>query len=160
MAQLTDVSVKIPSDRVGEFYELVGKWLSRASVAHVEPFDPQGSGLRSGIELQRTRPVDWTNSPDDLRLAEIVWSKFSAQAKGLFSTLIDHKDHKMSAVELAELLGFPNGMYSVAGILAWPVRHCSEVGRTLLCRCEEGAKGEGGKYWVEGEVAELFSTVR
>ena len=73
---MIDVTVKIPEERVGDFYELVGRWLSEEPVA-------------DEVTDTSTGPKGWTNSNDDLVLARSVWEKFSARAKAVFSLLMD-----------------------------------------------------------------------
>ena len=146
---MIDITVKIPEDRVGEFYELVGRWLAGAPLTATDAPDEAHSPA-----------VAWTNNQEDLVLAKVVWEKFSPRAKAMFSMLMDAPGQKFSAVQLAEALDIPNGMYGVAGVLAWPGRHCLAVGRTIPTQYEEGSKGEGSSYRIEPEVAELFNQVR
>lgn len=71
-----------------------------------------------------------------------------------------HPGHKVAGEDMAETLDIPNGKYGVAGVLAWPGRHSAAVGRVLPIRFEDGPVGEGGNYWVEQEVADLFRKAR
>lgn len=145
---MIDVTVKIPEERVGELYELVGRWLS---------------GGQPGEEVAETdaaTPRDWTNSDDDLVLARLVWDKFSPRAKALFSLLIDQPEQRVSGEELAATLDIPNGTSGVAGVLAWPARHCAAVNRVGPWWWEYGPEGDGAYYWVEREVADLFRRAR
>jgi Family of unknown function (DUF6416) len=145
---MIDVTVKIPEDRVGDFYELVGRWLS---------------GEQPGGEVTdaaAATPQDWTNSDDDLVLARLVWEKFSPHAKALFSLLMDQPGHKVSGEDLAATLDIPNGKSGVAGVLAWPARHCAAVNRVGPWWWEYGPEGDGAYYWVEQDVADLFRKVR
>jgi Family of unknown function (DUF6416) len=49
----------------------------------------------------------------------------------------------------------------VAGVLAWPTRHCAAVGRPLLCRYEEPMTPDvSGTYRIDEAVAGLFRAVR
>jgi hypothetical protein len=148
VAMNIDVTVKIPEERVGQFYELVGRWLSGEQLVGEEADEPA------------TTPKNWTNSDEDLVLARLVWGKFSLRAKAMLSVLMDHPEHKVSAEDLAATLHIPNGKSGVAGVLAWPARHCAAVKRGLLWHWEDGAEGGGADYWVDQEIAELFNQVR
>lgn len=141
---LIDVTVKIPEDRVGVFYGLVGRWLS---------------GEQSEDEVTEAAtdaPKAWTNSDGDLVLARLVWEKFSPRAKAVFSLLMDRPGHKVSGEDLAATLEIPNGKSGVAGVLAWPARHCATVGMAGPWWWEYTAEGDGAYYWMEPEVADLF----
>lgn len=110
---MIDVTVKVPDDRVAEFYLMFGQWLAAES----------GSvGLEDAADH-----AAWARSDEDL--AATVWGKLSDRAKQLFSMLIDNPGRKFSGDELAEMLAIPNGKHGVAGVLAWLGRHCLKVGR-------------------------------
>jgi hypothetical protein len=145
---LTDVTVKIPEERVGEFYGLVGRWLAGDQLEVEAP------------DMPAETPTDWTHSDGDLALARVVWKKFSPRAQGLFSLLMDNASHRMSAEDLALTLDIPHGISGVAGVLAWPARHCAAISKTVPWRWEEGPEGSGARYWVEPEVADLFKKAR
>ena len=98
-------------------------------------------------------------SDDDLALAKTVWGKLSEPARDLFSALMDHPDQQVSGNQLAEDLKIPNA-YGVAGVLAWPGRHCYAVGRQFPVKWEQGAVGESGNYWMTPSVAALFQKAR
>jgi Family of unknown function (DUF6416) len=144
---MIDVTVKIPEERVGDFYELVGRWLSEESVAD-EVTDTSAG------------PKSWTNSNDDLVLARSVWEKFSARAKAVFSLLMDQPGDKVSSKYLASTLDIPNGTSGVAGVLAWPARHCAAVNRVGPWRWESRPEEDTTYYWIEPKVADLFKKVR
>ena len=144
---LIDVTVKIPEERVGDFYEIVGRWLSGEQIGDEMTDTPAGTAKK------------WTNSDDDLVLARLVWEKFSPRAKALFSLLMNQPGHKVSGEDLAATLDIPNGKSGVAGALAWPARHCAAVNRTGTWEWGSGP-GNGAYYWVEPEVAALFKKVR
>lgn len=144
---LIDVTIKIPEERVGDFYELVGRWLSGEQLADEATDTPTGL-------------TNWTNSNDDLALARSVWAKLSPRAKALFSLLMDQPGHQVSGVDLAATLDIPNGTSGVAGVLAWPGRHCAAVNRVGLWRWEYRPEEGSSYYWIEPEVADLFRKVR
>lgn len=134
---MIDVTVKIPEDRVGEFYELVGRWLS-------------GEQTGGSDASEASVATQWTNSDEDVALARVMWGKFSPRAKALFALLMEHPGHRITGEDIATTLDIPNGMYGVAGVLAWPGRHSAAVGRVLPIHWESGS------YWVDQEVADLF----
>src|SRR5690348_6949781 len=109
---MIDLTVKVPEERVGEFYELLGRWLS---------------GERLGDEdadVSAAAPKDWTNSEEDLALARVVWQRFSPRAQRFFSALMDQPERKVSGEALAKAANIPNGKSGVAGALGWPGRIC------------------------------------
>ena len=146
---MIDVTVKVPEERIAEFYGMYGRWLSGEAVAEAEeqPAVP--------VEL-----VMWSDTQDDEALAKVVWGKLSQRAKDMFTLLMDNPDKKFGGEALAEQLDIPNGKYGVAGVLAWPGRHSYAVNRYLPIRYEEGQDGELGSYWMTSEVAALFGKVR
>lgn len=144
---MIDVSVKVPEERIADFYAMYGRWLA-------------GTDVGAANETDIAEAIDWSDSPDDAALAKVVWSKFSDRAKAMFSTLIDNPEEKYSGVDLADLHDIPNGKYGVAGVLAWPGRHCAAVNRVMPCRYEDGPKGGSANYWMNSEVASLFRKVR
>lgn len=56
----------------------------------------------------------------------------------------------------AARLGIDNGKRGVAGIVAWPARHCADVSRVPLFRYEDA---DGG-YRMDPDTAGLFAAVR
>ena len=72
---------------------------------------------------------------------------------------MDAPEKKFSGEDLAEALDIPNGKYGTAGVLAWPGRYSSAVGRILPCNYEDGPFGAGANYWMTTEVATLFRKV-
>lgn len=145
---MIDVTVKVPEDRVGEFYAMLGRWLTGEELAD-DALGPPVTGLK-----------DWTDSQEDVALAGVVWGKLSPRAKAVFSLLMDHPGRQVSGEDLASACDIPNGKYGVAGVLAWPGRHCAAVNRNLPSRWKGGSDDSGGIYWVEREVADLFGKVR
>ena len=109
--------------------------------------DPRGEGEQQ----------PWTEA--DGELARIVWRKCSANAKKLFSILIDNEGRSYSGEELAALVDIPNGKHGDTGVLAWPGRHCFAVGRTWMWSWEYPG-GDVSVYWLNPVVAGLFRAAR
>jgi hypothetical protein len=148
-----EITVKVPEGYLGEFYLSLGRvWRNAEDEARNGADDTDAAESDLG---------DWVDNDFELDIAGQVWRKFSSNAKAMFSLLMDNPGDAMTGEELAERLGLPNGKYGVAGILAWPGRHCAAVDRVLLCRFEEAsAPGASGTYWIDQEVANLFTKVR
>ena len=105
---MIDVTVKVPEDRVGEFYAMLGRWLTGRNwrMTHSVRLSP---GSRTGRTHRRT--LCWP-----------AWvGKLSPRAKAVFSLLMDHPGRQVSGEDLASACDIPNGKYGVAGVLAWPV---------------------------------------
>lgn len=138
---MLDITVKVPRNRIAEFYLMHGRWLAGPD---------EGFG-ESGLEQ------DWTSADADL--ARVVWAKFSPTAKALFSRLIDQPGHRFSGEELAEALRLDKGKHGIAGVLAWPRRHCIAVGRRHCWRWEY-PDGETVRYWMDDEMIAAFGQAR
>lgn len=147
---MIDITVKVPEDRVPEFYSMYGAWLN----GQAQVPSPSGTGITDGAHEQQP----WSDS--DTALAAAVWDKFSDAAKGLFSTLIDEPERRFTGEELAEMLDIPNGKHGVGGVLGWPGRHCISVNRTLPWSWEYLVEGEPMVYWFTRENAALFREAR
>ena len=147
---LVDVVVKVPEERVGELYAVA------ARLATVDQ-------SRVAVELAESAdstPKEWSNTDNDVPLAREVWEKLSPNAKALFSRLMDNPEQVVSGEDLAAELGIPNGKYGIAGVLAWPGRHCAAVNRIPPWSWEYGPVGGSADYWMEKDVADLFKRVR
>lgn len=143
---MIDITVKVPDDRVAEFYSMFGRWLAEPAMLAVSSADETGDEL-----------AEWSQS--DGELAEAVWRKLSESAKALFSILMDNPGTRFSGDELGQLLGLPNGKHGVAGILGWPGRTSRAVGRTWPWAWEY-PEGKNVRYWMTDEVADLFRQAR
>lgn len=142
---MQEIQVLVPDERVAEFYEMFGRWLAGA-----DSTDAPGGGILSG----------WRDTEDDLALAKVVWGKLSDRAVAMFSVLIDSPEREFTGEQLASDLDIPNGKYGIAGVLAWPGRHCKAVGRHLPIGMVEGDPTTGAKYSMATDVAALFSKAR
>lgn len=140
---MIDVTVKVPGQRLADFYAMFGAWLGGAS----GPAEP----LKAG-------PTGW--SAEDGALAAELWGKFSEAAQGLYSILIDAPGEKFSGEELAKRLGLAKGKYGIAGVLAWPGRYAAAAGRHMPIAYEDGPAGAGANYWLTPELAALFGKAR
>lgn len=144
---MIDITIKVPEERVAEFYAMYGHWLA----------SPGGATGPPGVDVEPSEAVEWGEG--DVELAATVWKKFSPRAKALFSTLIDNPEDKFTGDVLAEMHEIPNGRYGVAGVLAWPSRHCFAVGRRYCWRWAY-PEGETAVYWMEAPVAAVFRKAR
>ncbi len=144
MSDLQDVSVKVPADRLGEFYEWFGRWMRQPS-----PPEPPNSN----VEL-----TAW--DPDtDYELAVAAWRTLPLRARLVLGTLIDHPDRRYTGDELASLHDIPNGKYGLAGALAWPGRRMRKLGRTLPIQVDNNPSG-GSLYWMTPRIARLWGKAR
>lgn len=155
---MIDVTVKVPEEYLGEFYEVFGRWLAEKQHGVDEGLTGSATDLVVGADTLEEE--GWTNADDDVPLARVVWQKLSPRAAAMFSLLMDHPGHKISGDDLAATLDIPNGKYGIAGVLAWPGRHCAAVNRLPLWQWEYGPPGGSASYWVDQEVADLFKRVR
>jgi len=149
---MPDVTVPVPDDRVPEFYQFFGAWLAGAQPP-ITADSQQESNPHTG-----TQP--WVDTDEDLVLAQGVWERLSKRARAMMNLLMESPGAKLSGEVIAQKVGIPNGKYGVAGVLAWPGRHCLAVGRKLPIRYEEGPVGESANYWIESHVAALFTKAK
>jgi Family of unknown function (DUF6416) len=140
---MVQVTFEIPDHLLGRFYVVVGATLNRARPD--APDEPD-----SLAEWDSTGPSHVDNS------AHEVWRKFSPKAQTVFSLLIDNPGLAITGEDIASKLDIPNGKRGVAGIVAWPARHCADAGYVPLFRCEDS---DGG-YWMDPDTADLFARVR
>jgi uncharacterized protein DUF6416 len=141
------VTFEVPDKLLGEFYTAVGVVLKRGQDRVDAP----------PAEEQKLR--DWVPTSGDYLYAEerqAVWRRFSPRAQALFSLLIDTAGEIMTGDEIAQRLDIPNGKHGVAGIVAWPARHCAEMGFNPPFRYDP----DGGGYWMDEATASLFAEVR
>ena len=66
---------------------------------------------------------------------------------------------RIGGEEIAKRLNLEKGAHGVAGILAWPGRYSRHPDRTLPIATEGRADG-GTDYYMEPELAELFTAAR
>lgn len=147
---MIDVTVKVPEDRVGEFYSMYGAWLTGSLPVTVAP-------AVATVEHSRDERPPWSSADTDLAAA--VWDKLSEQARRLFSTLIDAPEERFSGDELARMLGVEKGKLAIAALLTWPGRFCRDVNRTYPWSFDY-PDGELVEYWFTAENATLFRKAR
>jgi hypothetical protein len=148
--EMQEIKVLVPGERVAEFYQFFGSWLAGDAAAAASGPASQGGGG------QGTEVAPWGQTEEDAALAKIVWDKLSSRGKAMFGLLMESPGEQFSGEWIAEKLDIPNGKYGVAGVLAWPGRHCIAVGRELPVRYRDGEVGGSANYWMTHEVAELF----
>lgn len=146
---MIDITVKVPEDRVGEFYVMFGAWLTGAP-APVEPGDAEPTVRMEGIQ-------PWTGADTDS--AALVWGKLSDPARRLFSIFIDSPGEQFSGDALAAALDVDKGRHGIAGLLTWPGRYCVAVGRSYAWSWSY-PDGEHAVYWFTPEVADVFREAR
>jgi hypothetical protein len=139
-----DVTVKVPEERIPEFYEKHGRWLDSVMAA-----DPDVSVEPSESVQTIEKRADWS-ATEDVELAKFVLSKSSPRAMKVFEAL---SAGPVRASEMVEVLQLKDGS-ELAGILAWPGRYSKQVGRKPPVR--SSVLPEGQTYWMEAGVAELF----
>jgi hypothetical protein len=152
---MPDLTVPVPDDRTAEFYQFFGLWL--AGALSLTPSLPKGS-KSPAAPVQPLAP--WTGAPEDAADAEALWAKFSPNARGFFGLLIDNPGKKFTGDEAAQQVGIPNGAHGVAGVLAWPGRHCAPMGRMLPSSWEEDEQAGESYYFMTPAVAALFAAAR
>ncbi|OBF98566.1 hypothetical protein A5790_02890 [Mycobacterium sp. 852002-51152_SCH6134967] len=159
---MMDVTVKVPEERLVEFYAMHAAWLSAPPNAAVSSRGDQLFAIpqpvsHAGEDANGRLP--WS-ADRDAALAAKLWDKFSDPAKALFSTLMDEPDRQFNGEELAGMLNIPNGHSGVAGVLAWPGKYCKKENRELLWKWAYPVEGEPVVYWITPEVAAILREAR
>ncbi len=144
-----EITVRVPEERVAEFYQMFGKWLASS------PCPP---------EVQPPAPEPQKNLPwadDDTDKARTVFLQLSLEARLLFQHLIDHPDEWFSALDLARVLGVEDGDFRqvIAGKLSWPAKYCAEVGRQGFWEWQPSDDEEGGRYRITKQNAAMISQI-
>jgi Family of unknown function (DUF6416) len=150
MIAMTDyikTSVLLPVSRVEEFFATYAEWLAEPAGGHAS---------RQVDQADLTPWVKGAGSPET-EAARAIWAKLSPRAKAMFALLSAHPGRRYPAAELAEQLAIPNGMFGVAGVLAWPGRHAAAQGYHLPVEFEPGETGQGATYWMDPSAASCFA---
>ncbi|HVP02482.1 MAG TPA: DUF6416 domain-containing protein [Solirubrobacteraceae bacterium] len=157
------ITVAVPEERVPEFYLWFAHFLS--APAGSEPPRHVRGGFGHGPRSRRHGPPGfgrpersaWTS--DDVEEARWLYSRLSDPARELFDLLIDDPGARHAGNELASRLRLDKGAHGVVGILAWPGRWCSKLGREFPITTQ--AREDGGTdYSMSPELAELFGRAR
>jgi Family of unknown function (DUF6416) len=149
------VTVAVPEERVPEFYS----WF--AAFLEAEPGSPPPFGWRGrrGPRGPRHHGEADAWSAEDADKAAWLHGRLAPPARALFDLLADAPGARIGGEEIAKRLGLEKGSHGVAGILAWPGRYSRRLGRVLPISTDGRADG-GTDYYMEPDVAELFSRAR
>jgi Family of unknown function (DUF6416) len=149
------VTVAVPEDRVPEFYA----WF--ASFLAAEPGTPpplaQSGRRRSRGHRHHGEAQPW--SAQDADQAAWLYRKLAPQARELFDLLAASPGTRFGGEDVAKRLKLEKGAHGLAGILAWPGRYSRHLNRALPIATEGRADG-GTDYYMDPELAELFTTAR
>jgi hypothetical protein len=149
------VTVAVPEERVPEFYAWFASFLA-AQPGAAPPF--AGGGPRgSRSHRHHGRAQAW--SAHDADQAAWLYHKLAPQARELFDLLAGSPGARFGGEAIAKRLKLEKGAHGVAGILAWPGRYSRHLDRALPIATEGRADG-GTDYYMEPELAELFTTAR
>jgi hypothetical protein len=149
------VTVAVPEERVPEFYA----WF--ASFLAAEPGSPPplaGRGRR-GSRDHRHHSEAQAWSAQDADQAAWLYRKLAPQARELFDLLAGTPGARIGGEDIAKRLHLEKGAHGVAGILAWPGRYSRHLNRTLPI-ATEGRPDGGTNYYMDPELAELFTAAR
>lgn len=146
MQGLQDVSVKVPAERLAEFYEWFGRWMRESA---------ESNSAATPLTVERR---DWDPETDQ-EIATTAWRSFPPRAQLVLNTLIDSPDRRFTGDELATLNEIPNGKYGLAGTFAWPGRQLRRFGRPLPMEVEQNPRG-GSFYWMTPRMARLWARAR
>lgn len=156
---MADITVPVPDDRIADFYQYFGLWLSGSvSLSELAPKASEASA-----EPASNEPSDWPawgENEADPELAVALWRKYSPRARALFGLLMDNPGQEFTGKAIAKTLDIPNGRHGVAGVLAHPGRFAYKVQRPLPSdwRYDE-ASGES-LYWMDEGIADIFKAAR
>ncbi len=130
---LVEVTVKVPEDRLGEFYLMHGQWLGA--------LDPkEGAPER----------VEWRS--EDNEPAGAMWTDLPPNSATLLELLV--AEGEMDGESIVQRLGL-NDVSQVTGVAGWVGRVAKRVGRTSPIKTRP--LSEGTAWRVEPDVAQLFN---
>lgn len=155
METWVDLAVRVPSARVGEFYEVFGRWLQTGdptATVGVTTVRAAGSSAkrddawRTGAEADRTRD------------AQALYRQISPAARRILDYWLDRNGERVRADDMARDLGMAS-TNTIAGTLSsFSKQGGMESKRGLPFHWEK--THDGTWYWVEPDVAVLFEGVR
>jgi hypothetical protein len=102
------------------------------------------------------RPWNEKLSADDIADALLIYDRLSAGAKKILDILLDRAGEKVSGESVAKELGVSQAQ--LTGTLASIGIRSKAVRRAVPFHYESGT--DGGRYWVEPEIATLFAWAR
>jgi Family of unknown function (DUF6416) len=149
------VTVAVAEERVPEFYAWFASFLA-APPGAPPPF--AGGGPR-GRRSHRHHGEAQAWSAQDADQAAWLYGKLAPQARELFDLLAGTPGARFGGEDIATRLKLEKGAHGVAGILAWPGRYSRHLDRTLPI-ATEGRSDGGTDYYMEPELAQLFSAAR
>jgi len=149
------VTVAVPEERVPEFYA----WFASFLAAEPGAPPPLAGGGRRGSRGHRYRSEAQAWSAQDADQAAWLYHQLAPQARELFDLLAGTPGARFGGDEIAKRLKLEKGAHGVAGILAWPGRYSRHLDRTLPI-ATEGRSDGGTDYYMDPELAELFTAAR
>jgi hypothetical protein len=149
------ISVAVPEERVPEFYA----WFASFLAAQPGAAPPLAGGGPRGSRGHRNHGEAQAWSAQDADQAAWLYRKLAPQARELFDLLAGSPGARFGGEDIAKRLKLEKGAHGVAGILAWPGRYSRHLDRTLPI-ATEGRPDGGTDYYMEPELAELFSAAR
>ena len=148
------VTVAVPEERVPEFYA----WFASFLAAQPGAVPPLAGGGRRGPRSHRYHGEAQAWSAQDADQAAWLYHKLAPQARELFDLLAGSPGVRFGGEDIAKRLKLEKGAHGLAGILAWPGRYSRHLERTLPI-ATEGRPDGGTDYYMEPELADLFSAV-
>lgn len=136
--ELVTTTVNVPAERLGEFYEMFGKWLNGVD-------RPEPEGWRDGRA--------WGES--DFAQAETFYRSVSANARLVLDFWAANPGRWVSGDETAREVGV-NGPKGVAGTLSSVGKTADKMKRQLPFEHRDGQSGESGMYRMSHEISSLF----
>jgi hypothetical protein len=113
----------------------------------------QPIGIPVTEELDPTAEEPWGIEDASVEAAARMWLALNTTTRQLLRTLIDLAPEKVAAPDLAQLIDLDSGERGVAGLLSWPGKVASSLGRPIPINWDEG---EPSSYWMEESVASTF----
>jgi hypothetical protein len=149
------ITVAVPEERVPEFYA----WFASFLAAQPGAVPPLAGGGSRGSRSHRHHSEAQAWSAQDADQAAWLYRKLAPQARELFDRLAGSPGTRFGGEDIAKRLNLEKGAHGVAGILAWPGRYSRHLDR-ILPIATEGRPDGGTDYYMEPELAELFSAAR
>ena len=133
----TDITIPVPSDRVAEFYQLVGAWMET----------PRGGPAAAGAAADETAS-DIPLSEQDLSAAVTWWKSLKPREREIFGLWVDASPKMLSAKVIVETMKL-KGPRDIPGILSWPSRKGTKAGFRVHWNFRYDAVSEEPIYGIE-----------
>ena len=140
MADMVQIVVQVPADRVADLYDYAAA-LNRPAL---------------GVGEEELQP--WRKGDEEI--ARKMYAACAKWAQSVLDYLCDRPGQPILGEEIAQALGMPAGNKSVAGSLSSAGIQCTKVHRHMPYKFEYAEGATAGLYTMPDEIAQMFHQAR